>query len=103
MRNSAIHRNGKSCRNGGDHDYLLTAWYKHTFQLGETHLLGITGGIVDATAYLDQHAYASDEYTQFFNPTLVVGPNGFAPYGNIGGAVQWDTKPFYANGVVMND
>ena len=88
--------------NGRDRDYLLTAWYKHTFKLGEAYSLGITGGIIDATAYLDQNAYANDEYTQFMNPALVNGPNGFAPSYDIGGAVQWDIGPLYANGVVMN-
>ena len=88
--------------NGRDRDYLLTAWYKHTFRLGEAHSLGITGGIIDATAYLDQNAYANDEYTQFMNPALVNGPNGFAPSYDIGGTVQWEIGSFYANGVVMN-
>jgi porin len=88
--------------NGRDRDYLLTAWYKHTFELGADHLLGLTGGIIDATAYLDQNAYANDEYTQFMNPALVNGPNGFAPSYDIGGAVEWEMGAFYANGVVMN-
>lgn len=28
---------------GRDRDYLLTAWYKHTFEFSETHQLGLTG------------------------------------------------------------
>ena len=88
--------------NGRDRDYLLTAWYRHTFELGEAHALGITGGIIDATAYLDQNAYANDEYTQFLNPALVNGPNGFAPSYDLGGAVQWQFGDVYVNGVVMN-
>ncbi len=88
--------------NGRDRDYLLTAWYKHTFELGADHMLGLTGGIIDATDYLDQNAYANDEYTQFMNPALVNGPNGFAPSYDIGGAVEWQQGAFYANGVVMN-
>jgi hypothetical protein len=88
--------------NGRDRDYLLTAWYKHTFALGETHILGVTGGIIDATGYLDQNAYANDEYTQFMNPALVNGPNGFAPSYDIGGAVEWSLGAMYINGVVMN-
>ena len=88
--------------NGRDRDYLLQAWYKHTFQLGEEHTLGVTGGIIDATGYLDQNAYANDEYTQFMNEGLVNGPNGFAPSFDLGGAVQWDLGNFYINGVIMN-
>ena len=88
--------------NGRDRDYLLAAWYKHTFALGQDHALGVTGGIIDATDYLDQNAYANDEYTQFMNPALVNGPNGFAPSYDIGGAAEWEMDGFYANGVVMN-
>jgi len=88
--------------NGRDRDYLLTAWYKHTFELGADHLLGLTGGIIDATDYLDQNAYANDEYAQFMNAALVNGPNGFAPSYDIGGAVEWEMGSLYANGVVMN-
>ena len=88
--------------NGRDRDYLLTAWYKHSFQLGSDQNLGLTGGIIDATDYLDQNAYANDEYTQFMNAALVNGPNGFAPSYDIGGAVEWEMGVWYANGVVMN-
>ena len=65
--------------NGRNRDYLLTAWYKHTFDLGEDNALGLTGGIIDATAYIDENAYANDEYTQFMNEALVNASNGFAP------------------------
>lgn len=88
--------------NGRDRDYLLTAWYKHIFKLDDDHDLGITGGIIDATDYIDQNAYANDEYTQFMNPALVNGANGFAPSYDIGGALEWGTNAFYANGVMMN-
>ena len=88
--------------NGRDRDYLLQAWYKHTFLLSEDHTLGVTGGIIDATSYLDQNAYANDEYTQFLNPALVNGPNGFAPSFDLGGAVQWDIGNFYVNALLMN-
>lgn len=74
--------------NGRDRDYLLCAWYKHTFVLGSDHDLSLTGGVIDATDYLDQNAYANDEFTQFMNPALVNGPGGFAPSYDIGGAVE---------------
>ncbi len=49
-----------------------------------------TGGIIDSTDYVDENAYANDEYTQFMNEALVNGPNGFAPSYDIGGAVEWE-------------
>ncbi len=87
--------------NGRNRDYLLTAWYKHTFSFSEGHTLGLTGGIIDATDYLDDNAFANDEYTQFMNTALVNGPHSFLPSFDIGGAVEWDLGAFSARGVVM--
>jgi porin len=88
--------------NGRNRDYLLQAWYKHTFTFGEDHTLGLVGGIIDATDYLDDNAYANDEYTQFMNEALVNGPNAFLPSWDIGGAAQWDMGPIGVRGVYMN-
>ncbi len=88
--------------NGRNRDYLLTAWYKHTFSLGENHILGITGGIIDATDYIDENVYANDEYTQFMNAALVNGPNGFAPSYDLGAAFEWEKQAFSLKGVWMN-
>jgi porin len=88
--------------NGRNRDYLLTAWYKHTFKFGENHTLGLTGGIIDATAYIDENAYANDEYTQFMNEALVNGPTGFAPSYDIGGAVEWETGDWDITALGMN-
>ena len=88
--------------NGRHRDYLLTAWYKHTFEFGCNNALGLTGGIIDATDYIDENAYANDEYTQFMNEALVNGPNGFFPSYDIGGAVEWEIGNWAIRGVGMN-
>jgi porin len=88
--------------NGRNRDYLLTAWYKYTFGFGEDHTLGLTGGIIDSTDYLDENAYAYDELTQFMNGALVNGPNAFFPSFDIGGAVEWDYDNWFVNLVGMN-
>ncbi len=88
--------------NGRNRDYLLQAWYKHTFDFSEEHALGLVGGIIDSTDYLDDNAYANDEYTQFMNEALVNGPNAFLPSWDIGGAAEWDLGPFGVRGVYMN-
>ena len=88
--------------NGRNRDYLLQAWYKHTFAFSEDHSLGLTGGIIDATNYLDDNAYACDEYTQFMNEALVNASNGFLPSWDIGGALEWDFGRFGVRGVYMN-
>ncbi|MGF1615158.1 MAG: carbohydrate porin [Gammaproteobacteria bacterium] len=87
---------------GRDRDYLLTAWYKRSFEFSESHQLALTGGLVDATDYLDQNVYSKDEYTQFMNPALVNGPNAFLPSYDIGGVVEWLSGPLSLTGVVMN-
>lgn len=87
--------------NGRQRDYLLTAWYKHTFEFGEGHSLGLTGGIIDSTDYLDENAYANSEFTQFMNEALVNGPNVFGPSYDIGGALEWGYQNFTVKGVIM--
>ena len=88
--------------NGRDRDYLLTAWYMHTFEFSTENSLAVTGGIIDATDYLDENVYANDEYTQFMNQALVNGPNAFLPSYDIGGAAQWHLNNFMVSGVLMN-
>jgi len=87
--------------NGRNRDYLLTAWYKHTFTLSEGHSLGITAGIIDSTDYLDENAFANDEFTQFMNGALVNGPNAFLPSFDIGAAIEWEIGGFSVKGVGM--
>ncbi len=88
--------------NGRNRDYLLNAWYKHTFEFGENNALDLTGGIIDATAYIDENVYANDEYTQYMNEALVNGPNGFFPSYDIGGAVEWEIGNWDITAVGMN-
>jgi hypothetical protein len=87
--------------NGRNRDYLLAAWYAHTFTFSEGQSLAVTGGIIDATDYLDDNAYANCEYTQFMNEALVNGPNAFLPSYDIGGAVAWEIGNVAVRGVVM--
>jgi hypothetical protein len=88
--------------NGRNRNYLLTAWYKHTFQLGNDQQLGATVGIIDATDYLDDNAYANDEYTQFMNATLSNAPNVFLPSYDQGLVLEWEAGPWSMNGVLMS-
>ena len=88
--------------NGRNRDYLLTAWYMHIFEFSENNALRLIGGIIDATDYVDENAYANDEYTQFMNAALVNGPSGFAPSFDIGGAVEWQIGIWDITAVGMN-
>ena len=88
--------------NGRDRDYLLLAWYKHTFQFSSTNSLQLTGGIIDATNYINENAYSNNEYTQFMNAALLNAPKGFLPSYDIGGAAEWKAGNFDITGVFMN-
>ncbi len=78
----------------GRRDYLLEAWYAQRLQLPWEIEVRISGGIIDATRYLDQNAYANDETTQFMNGALVNGPNSFLPTYDWGGVMEVDRGPW---------
>lgn len=87
--------------NGRNRDYLLTGWYKHTFEF-EGSSLGTTVGIIDATDYLDDNAYAVDEFNQFMNEAFVNSVVlNLASY-DAGGAVEWESGNWFVNAVAMN-
>ncbi|RJQ76830.1 MAG: porin [Desulfobacteraceae bacterium] len=88
--------------NGRDRDYLLTAWYQHAFDMAANGSLSISGGIIDATEYLDQNAYANDEFTQFMNSALVNAPNAFLPSYDKGAAALWVNGNWSAAAVYMS-
>jgi hypothetical protein len=88
--------------NGRNRDYLLTAWGRYTFEFSGSHSLGLSGGIIDSTDYIDENAFANDEYNQFLNEAFVNAPTGnFVSY-DIGGVAQWAHDNFSANGVIMD-
>ncbi|NNJ96422.1 MAG: porin [Gammaproteobacteria bacterium] len=88
--------------NGRSRDYLLTAWYKHTFSLGDDQDIGATFGIIDATDYLDENVYGNDEYTQFMNATLTNGRNVFLPSYDLGVALESHFGSWSFSGVLMD-
>jgi porin len=88
--------------NGRNRDYLLEAWYKHTFEFSETTSLAVTGGIIDATAFIDNNAFANDEKTQFMNQIFVNHKNVNLPSYDLGGALELNISNVSIRGVVMN-
>jgi porin len=88
--------------NGSGRDYLLAAWYKHTFTFSNESTLGASFGILDSTSYLDGNAYANDEYTQFMNEVFVnSGSYGLPSYAP-GAALEWSSGPWSLNATGMN-
>lgn len=88
--------------NGRNRDYLLEAWYKHTFRFSGGVSLGITGGIIDATAYIDDNTFANDEVAQFMNEVFVNHKNVNLPSYDLGGIVEFDISNFSISGLIMN-
>jgi hypothetical protein len=82
--------------NGRSRDYLLTAWYNHTLQFGGDGSLALSGGIIDATDYLDENAFANDEFTQFMNEALVNAPNAFFRPTISAARWNWSTALFHS-------
>ena len=87
--------------NGRNRDYLLEAWYMHTFK-GKDFSLSLTAGIIDATAYIDDNAFANDELTQFMNDVFVNNPLASLPSYDLGGVAELDIGALSLKGLVMN-
>ncbi len=88
--------------NGRNRDYLLEAWYKHTFSLSKDISLGITGGIIDATAYVDDNKYANCECTQFMNEAFVNHKNVNLPSYDLGGVIELNVSSLSIRALMMN-
>ncbi|MEW6586193.1 MAG: carbohydrate porin [Nitrospirota bacterium] len=88
--------------NGRNRDYLLEAWYKHTFKLSENADLGVTGGIIDATAYIDDNNFANCECSQFMNEAFVNHRNVNLPSYDLGGVVELNVSDFSIRALGMN-
>jgi len=81
--------------NGRNRNYLLTAWYKHTFALSPDNYLGISGGIIDAADYLDENAYAGDEDTyNYYGLQFGYLLNTILGEGNYRIIVDWTNREF---------
>jgi hypothetical protein len=88
--------------NGRDRDYLLEAWYKHKFTFNKDVSLGITGGIIDATGYIDDNAFANDEVPQFMNDIFVNNTLANLPSYDIGGVIELNAHNLTLRGLMMN-
>ncbi len=88
--------------NGRNRDYLLEAWYKHTFRLSENVSLGMTGGIIDATAYIDDNNFANCECSHFMNEAFVNHSNVNLPSYDLGGVIELSVSNFSIRALAMN-
>lgn len=82
-------------------DHLLEAWYKHTFDISETTSLGISAGIIGATAHIDDNAYANDEISQFMNDIFVNNTLANLPDYDTGAALEFEWDAWTLSAVVV--
>ena len=87
--------------NGRSRDHLLTAWYRHQFKLAEDAAIAATGGIIDSTDYLDDNAFANDEFGQFLNEVFVNAPTANLASYDKGAVGELDVGPVSLRGVIM--
>lgn len=87
--------------NGRGRNHLLTAWYRHAFEVGEDTEYGVTIGIIDATEYLNKNVYANDEFSQFMNEALESDPEAFLPAYDWGAALEWNSGRWALQAVAM--
>jgi porin len=88
--------------NGRGRNYLLSAWYRHEFQLAPDNQLSVAIGLIDATDFLDANAFATDEYTQFMNEAFASNPEPILPSYDRGVALQWDLVAWSLRALYMN-
>lgn len=88
--------------NGRDRSYLLEAWYAHTFEIADDNSIQITAGIIDPAFYINENAYANDEFTQFMNETFVNSHTAILPAYDAGGVIVWKFRDLTFSAVGMN-
>jgi len=87
--------------NGRNRDYLLEAWYKHKFIFTKDISLGVTLGIIDSTAYIDDNTFANDEVAQFMNDIFVNNTLANLPSYDLGAVAELDISNFSIRGLIM--
>jgi porin len=99
---AATLRDGIIDINGSGRNYLMEAWYAHTFELAEGNSLQLTGGILDSADYLDSNAYADDPLTKFMNAAFVNSYRTLLPSYDLGTALVWNLKDWTFSAVAMH-
>jgi len=88
--------------NGRNRSYLLEVWYAHSVEINEDNSIQFAGGIIDPTYYVNENAYANDEFVQFMNGVFVNSPALLLPAYDWGGALVWEFKDLTLSALGMN-
>jgi hypothetical protein len=87
--------------NGRDRDYLLETWLRHRVEFSGGYSLQLTGGLVDASNYIDRNAFANDEFSQFINSAFVLNDLAGIPAYDPGVVLEFQSGPWSLNAVTM--
>ena len=87
--------------NGSNRDYLLEAWYRHSFRLASDTRLAASAGIIDSTRYIDENAYANDPDSQFMNEVFSNNNLPSFPSYSGGGALELESGHWSLHAVYM--
>ena len=60
--------------------------------------MGVTGGIIDSTVYVDNNEFANDQDSQFMNEAFVNSANAAFPSYDLGGAAEFASGQWSVNG-----
>ena len=88
--------------NGRHMDHILEAWYKHTFNFDDSIIVGLTGGVIDATSYIDDNMFANDEISQFMNDVFVNATIANLHSHDLGAVLEADVRGVSFKALVMN-
>jgi porin len=87
--------------NGHSRDYLLEAWLAHAIDLEQDTRLELTAGLVDASNYIDQNAFANDEFSQFMNAAFILNNLAGIPAYDPGVALGLRTERWSLSAITM--
>ncbi len=88
--------------NGSGRNYLLEAWYRHTFAFASKRSLAVTAGIMDSDEFIGENELTDDEDIQFMNEGFGYSGTDVFPAYNPGGGLALDIGEWGLSAVVMS-
>jgi hypothetical protein len=87
--------------NASGRNYLLEAWYRHRFTLGDERSLGLTAGIIDSDEFIGGNELTDDEDTQFMNEGFGYSGTDVFPAYDPGGGLELTLGRWSVSAVAM--
>jgi hypothetical protein len=88
--------------NGSGRNYLLEAWYRHTFPIGAKRSLAATAGIMDSDDFIGGNEYTDEEDTEFMNEGFGYSGTDIFPAYTPGSGLRMDLGQWVLSTEVMS-